>query len=66
MTLHLVAMLINGTEVVSTTMDVEDDTIALVVGSDSIIVVLTHLNPFTLKGNLGSSPLPPFLTSNSL
>ena len=66
MTLHLVAMLIHRPEVVSAAMNVENDAIALVVGSEAVIVVLAHFNPLTLQGNFRSSPLPPILTSNSL
>jgi hypothetical protein len=66
MTLHLVAVLVNGAKIVGTTVDVEDDTVTFVVGSDSVVVVLAHFDPLALQGNLGSSPLPPILTSNSL
>jgi hypothetical protein len=65
-TLHLVAMLVDRTKVVGAAMDVENDAVALVIGSGSIVVVLAHLNPLALQGNLRSSPLPPFLTSDSL
>jgi len=47
-------------------MNVENDAVALVIGSESVIVVLAHFNPLALQGNLRSSPLPPFLTSDSL
>ena len=66
MTLHLVAVLVNRAKVVGTAVDVEDDTVTLVIGSDSVVVVLAHFNPLTLQGNFRSSPLPPILTSNSL
>ncbi|KAH0356545.1 hypothetical protein KCU81_g89, partial [Aureobasidium melanogenum] len=66
MTLHLVAMLIYRAKVVGTTVDVENDAVTLVVGSHSVVIVLAHLDPFALQGDVRPPPLPPLLTSDSL
>ena len=61
MALKLIPVLIHAPKEVSTPVDIEHHSFALL--APPFIKVSPHLNPFRLENTAISSPLPPFLTS---
>jgi hypothetical protein len=64
MSLHLISMLINTSEEVSSTMHIQHDSAALVIVLLARVVVAAHLDPFSLELHPFTPPLPPFASAN--
>lgn len=66
MSLHLISVLLDTAKEITSTMDVEHDSVALAIGTFSFIVIGTHLDPFCFQGTGASPPLPPLPATHLL
>ena len=65
MSLQLIAVFVDTTEIIGTAMNVQHDPLALrIVGLFALAVVGLHLDPLGLQGLSGLAPLPPIADAN--
>ena len=65
MSLQLIAVFVDTTEVIGTAMNIEHDPLGLgIAGRFALVVVGLHLDPFGLQGFPGFAPLPPIAAAN--
>lgn len=68
-TLHLIAMRVHTPKVVCTAVNIQHDALPtrmVPVGALSLVVIVSHFDPFALEVLGGTAPLPPLLAADPL